>query len=152
MVAPPMWCSMRLPFLWKLPVCIVSWCHNTKMTHPPHCHLRLLRWRRCVCVRVRACVRACVCVCVCVCVCDLINHHFRLKQILKLKCRFQMITDYFKSVDNNTRFSEVLKNCKLFLKSLYLYLCNHCIFWVGKDYCVSRSYMTPVFAYYSMLI
>ena len=34
------WCSTRKPFLWKVHVCIVTWCHNTKMTHPAHPHLR----------------------------------------------------------------------------------------------------------------
>ena len=46
MVAPARWCSsMRLPFLWKGPICIVSCCHNTKMAYPSHRHLRLWRWR-----------------------------------------------------------------------------------------------------------
>ena len=35
-------CRMRYHILWKLPACIVSWRHNTKIKHPTHRHPRLL--------------------------------------------------------------------------------------------------------------
>ena len=56
----------------EIPVCIVSWCHNIKMTQPPHGHLHSLgemaiRW-----------------------VCHLTDHQICLKQ--QLKFHFKLAT------------------------------------------------------------